>query len=76
MASFYSHRHYVYTDDLGNRWQVSTSWRFGDNPKLGFEPLDRADPSVRQRPAGKALEMRYVNVVNHETGEATESTSR
>jgi hypothetical protein len=41
--------------------------RVGTHPSLGFEPWDPTDDSVRRAPAS-GLQMRYVNVVNVETG--------
>src|SRR5712691_10349343 len=66
---------FVYTDDTGVRWApVRLGLRIGRHPALGFEPHDmneRYGTDARQLhhfPAGKALEMRHVNVANRDTG--------
>ena len=66
---------FIYTGDTGVRWApVRLGLRFGRHPALGFDPHDMNerygtdDENLHHFPAGKALEMRYVNVVNLKTG--------
>ena len=65
---------FVYTDDTVRWAPVRLGLRLGRHPALGFDPHDMSEgygtdhEQLHHFPAGKALQMRCVNVANTESG--------